>query len=220
MRSWFAAPALHGPRLASARRQGHHAEERYAAVQRRLRDPLLGRRARSRRLRSRPLRSRDHRVGREPAHLIGQDIRHLMAQSIEARFDAGTTRVAHPVEWLSDNGPPYTAHVTREWAATADCSFARRRRTRPNRTAWPKPSLRTFKRDYVYLAELHTADAVLRAIAAWFDDYNEHHPHSGQGMRSPVSSALTLPDRKPSTQTCSLLRGQLQLDGSDRSRSL
>ena len=45
--------------------------------------------------------------------------------------------------------------------------------------------VKTFKRDYVYLAELHTADDVLRALAAWFADYNDHHPHSGLGMRSP-----------------------------------
>ena len=45
--------------------------------------------------------------------------------------------------------------------------------------------VKTFKRDYVYLAELHNADEVLRALTAWFDDYNEHHPHRGLGMRSP-----------------------------------
>ncbi|MFO0674619.1 MAG: integrase core domain-containing protein, partial [Polyangiaceae bacterium] len=33
--------------------------------------------------------------------------------------------------------------------------------------------------------ELHNADEVLRALAAWSDDYNEHHPHRGLGMRSP-----------------------------------
>jgi len=43
----------------------------------------------------------------------------------------------------------------------------------------------TFKRDYVYLAELHTADAILKAIGAWFGDYNDNHPHRGLGMRSP-----------------------------------
>jgi putative transposase len=45
--------------------------------------------------------------------------------------------------------------------------------------------VKTFKRDYVYLAELHTADAVLGAIGARFDDYNSHHPHRGLSMRSP-----------------------------------
>lgn len=45
--------------------------------------------------------------------------------------------------------------------------------------------MKTFKRDYVYLARLDTADAVLRDIAAWFADYNEHHPHRALGMRSP-----------------------------------
>jgi hypothetical protein len=44
--------------------------------------------------------------------------------------------------------------------------------------------VKTFKRAYVYLAELHTVDAVLRAIGAWFGDY-DNHPHRGLGMRSP-----------------------------------
>ena len=45
--------------------------------------------------------------------------------------------------------------------------------------------MKTFNRDYVYLAQLHDADTVLRALAEWFRDYNDHHPHRGLGMRSP-----------------------------------
>jgi putative transposase len=121
----------------------------------------------------------------KPAHLLGQDIRDLMAQSIEARFGAGTTRVAHPVEWLSDNGPPYTAHETREFGRDSGLLVCTTPSYSPESNGMAEAFVKTFKRDYVYLAELHTADAVLRAIGAWFDDYNTHHPHSGLGMRSP-----------------------------------
>lgn len=42
-----------------------------------------------------------------------------------------------------------------------------------------------FKRDYVYLNRLETAETVLRDLARWFDDYNEIRPHKGLKMRSP-----------------------------------
>jgi putative transposase len=45
--------------------------------------------------------------------------------------------------------------------------------------------VKTFKRDYVYLAELRDAASVLAALPAWFADYNEHHPHKGLNMLSP-----------------------------------
>jgi len=45
--------------------------------------------------------------------------------------------------------------------------------------------VKTFKRDYVRVNPLPDAATVLRQIAGWFDDYNENHPHSGLGMRSP-----------------------------------
>jgi putative transposase len=48
--------------------------------------------------------------------------------------------------------------------------------------------LKTFKRDYVYLTRLDTAETVMSALADWFDDYNNHHPHQGLRMRPPPSS--------------------------------
>jgi putative transposase len=45
--------------------------------------------------------------------------------------------------------------------------------------------VKTFKRDYVYLNKLESAQAVLSQLDAWFDDYNEVHPHRGLRMRSP-----------------------------------
>ena len=45
--------------------------------------------------------------------------------------------------------------------------------------------VKTFKRDYVRVNPLPDAHTVLRQITGWFLDYNESHPHSGLGMRSP-----------------------------------
>ena len=45
--------------------------------------------------------------------------------------------------------------------------------------------VKTFKRDYVYLADLSDAETVLRQLDGWFHDYNENAPHKGLKMRSP-----------------------------------
>ena len=43
------------------------------------------------------------------------DIRDLMLESVERRFGL-VNRLPVPIEWLSDNGSPYTAHKTRAFA--------------------------------------------------------------------------------------------------------
>lgn len=118
-------------------------------------------------------------------HLIGEDIRDLMAQGLEERFGAGTLRAPRPLEWLSDNGPPYTATETRAFGRLAGLLVCNTPAYSPESNGMAEAFVKTFKRDYVYLAELPDAQAVLRALPSWFDDYNDHHPHRGLGMRSP-----------------------------------
>ncbi len=72
-----------------------------------------------------------------PTALTIQD---LMAETVEKRFGAGVRAVGHPVEWLSDNGPIYTAHATRDFGRGLGSSSARRPRTHPRATGWPRPS--------------------------------------------------------------------------------
>lgn len=112
-------------------------------------------------------------------HLIGEDIRDLMAQSIEARFGAGTTKTPRPLEWLSDNGPPYTANETRAFGRDAGFLVCTTPAYSPESNGMAEAFVKTFKRDYVYLADLRDAATVLASLKTWFDDYNEHHPHRG-----------------------------------------
>ena len=116
-------------------------------------------------------------------HLDGGDIRDLMAESVEARFR--DTRTPRPIEWLSDNGPPYTADETRSFGAS--CGFLVRNTPAysPESNGMAEAFVKTFKRDYVYLADVWTARHVLEMLPAWFADYNENHPHKGLGMKSP-----------------------------------
>lgn len=116
-------------------------------------------------------------------HLDGHDIRDLMAQSVEARFSS--THTAHPVEWLSDNGPPYTAHETRAFGAHCGLVVRNTPAYSPESNGMAEAYVKTFKRDYVYVADVHSAAQVLAQLPAWFADYNENHPHKGLNMLSP-----------------------------------
>ena len=45
--------------------------------------------------------------------------------------------------------------------------------------------VKTFKRDYVRVNELVSAEAVRQQLPAWFEDYNNHAPHKALDMISP-----------------------------------
>ena len=47
--------------------------------------------------------------------ISGSQVRDMMLETVERRF--GTLRAPMPVEWLSDNGSPYTAKDTRDFAS-------------------------------------------------------------------------------------------------------
>lgn len=115
--------------------------------------------------------------------ISGQMVRDLMALAIENRFKA--EKMPHVIQWLSDNGPAYTAYETQ--------SFARLMGLEPRTTPYYSPEsngmaesfVKTFKRDYVALHSLESAERVMEQLPSWFEDYNEYHPHKGLKMRSP-----------------------------------
>ena len=117
--------------------------------------------------------------------ITGEMIRDLMAESVEYRFGAGTLRTPHAIEWLSDNGPPYTAGETRSFAEELGLLPCTTPPYSPESNGMAEAFVKSFKRDYVYVGELHDAASVLASLAAWFEDYNEIRPHRGLRMRSP-----------------------------------
>jgi len=117
-------------------------------------------------------------------HLTGEDVRDLMAEAIEARF--GTPKsVPKPTQWLSDNGPPYTAHETRRFGADCGLLVITTPAYSPESNGMAEAFVKTFKRDYVYINDVSTAQAVLEQLPRWFADYNDHHPHKELKMLSP-----------------------------------
>ena len=91
-----------------------------------------------------------------------------------------------PIEWLSDNGPPYTAHETREFGEALGLLVCTTPAYSPESNGMAESFVKTFKRDYVYLNELRRrAPASCGSSQRWFEDYNEVHPHKGLRMQSP-----------------------------------
>jgi putative transposase len=115
--------------------------------------------------------------------ISGSDVRDMMLEAVERRF--GAVRAPHPIEHLSDNGSPYTAKDTRDFAAALNLVPCFTPVRSPESNGLSEAFVKTFKRDYVRVNPVPDAQAALRQIAGWIDDYNEIHPHSALRMRSP-----------------------------------
>ena len=121
-----------------------------------------------------------------PAPLCGEHVRDMMVQAVDHRFGAETRKLTNPIEWLSDNGSIYTSDETRTFGAEIGFAMCTTPPYSPESNGMAESFVKSFKRDYVYLADLWTADAVLRDLPRWFDDYNRVRPHKGLRMLSPV----------------------------------
>ena len=107
----------------------------------------------------------------------------VMLGAVERRF--GSELPASPVEWLTDNGSCYRANETRQ--------FARMLGLEPKNTAVRSPEsngiaesfVKTIKRDYISVMPKPDGLTAAKNLAEAFEHYNEWHPHSALGYRSP-----------------------------------
>ena len=117
-----------------------------------------------------------------PTALTIQD---LMAESVEARFGTGVRTTPHSIEWLSDNGPIYTAHATRDFGRGLGLLVCNTPAYSPESNGMAEGFVKTFKRDYVYVNKLPSAADVLAQLSTWVEDYNQAAPHKGLKLLSP-----------------------------------
>jgi putative transposase len=114
------------------------------------------------------------------------DIIKLMDKAVTSRFGEYVEKLPQKIQWLSDQGPQYKAIQTvtygNEWGFEVITTPA----YSPESNGMAEAFVKLFKRDYVYVSELWTGDAVIRKLQSWFDDYNLHHPHSALKMLSPM----------------------------------
>jgi putative transposase len=112
------------------------------------------------------------------------DIRDLMIESVERRFGL-VNKLPRPIEWLSDNGSPYTAGETRALARDIGLVPCTTPIQSPQSNGMAEAFVKTIKRDYARVSAKPDANSVLRQLDAWFGHYNTVHPHKALGYRSP-----------------------------------
>jgi transposase InsO family protein len=116
--------------------------------------------------------------------ISGEMVRDLMAEAVEVRFGP-VLILPYTVQWLSDNGPAYTALETREFGKMIGLDICTTPFYSPESNGIAESFIKTFKRDYIGVHELWDAHLVLEQLPFWFEDYNENHPHKGLKMKSP-----------------------------------
>ncbi|EFG8361378.1 IS3 family transposase, partial [Escherichia coli] len=112
-----------------------------------------------------------------------ETVQDVMLGAVERRF--GNELLASPVEWLTDNGSCYRPNETRQ--------FARMLGLEPKNTAVRSPEsngiaesfVKTIKRDYISVMPKPDGLTAAKNLAEAFEHYNEWHPHSALGYRSP-----------------------------------
>jgi putative transposase len=120
-----------------------------------------------------------------------RDIRDLMVESVERRFGP-INRLPTPVEWLSDNGSPYTARDTRALARALGLVPLTTPIESPQSNGMAEAFVKTFKRDYAAVNPRADAATVLNQLDCWFEHYNTVHPHKALAYRSPREFRSTL----------------------------
>ncbi len=115
--------------------------------------------------------------------ISGSDVRDMMLEAVECRF--GAIKAPRRVEFLSDNGSPYTAKDTRDFARSLGLEPCFTPIASPQSNGIAEAFVKTMKRDYVRVRPIPDAATALAQITGWFDDYNENHPHSGLKWKSP-----------------------------------
>ncbi|MCO5014049.1 IS3 family transposase [Escherichia coli] len=112
-----------------------------------------------------------------------ETVQDVMLGAVERLF--GNDLPSSPVEWLTDNGSCYRANETRQ--------FARMLGLEPKNTAVRSPEsngiaesfVKTIKRDYISIMPKPDGLTAAKNLAEAFEHYNEWHPHSALGYRSP-----------------------------------
>jgi putative transposase len=120
----------------------------------------------------------------QPRALVAEDIRQLMTAAMQQRFGVG--RPTARLEWLSDNGSPYTALATVLHAERLGLVPITTPAASPESNGMAEAFVRTLRRDYLMEADLRSATAVLHHLAGWIADYNTTRPHSALGYVSPT----------------------------------
>lgn len=114
-------------------------------------------------------------------------IQDIILEAKEQRF--GDAKVPK-TQFLSDNGPQYTAFSTIGFCKSLGFAVCHTPAYSPESNGMAEAFVKTFKRDYVYINNLQSVEQVMLEVRKWIDDYNSFAPHKGLSMCSPKEFRL------------------------------
>ncbi|WP_151200466.1 IS3 family transposase [Klebsiella pneumoniae] len=112
-----------------------------------------------------------------------ETVQDVMLGAVERRF--GSTLPAFPVEWLTDNGSAYRSRQTRQFARMVGLEPKHTAVRSPESNGMAESFVKTMKRDYISIMPKPDGLTAAKNLAEAFEHYNEWHPHSALGYRSP-----------------------------------
>ncbi|EEY4091228.1 IS3 family transposase [Escherichia coli] len=112
-----------------------------------------------------------------------ETVQDVMLGAVERRF--GSELPTSPVEWLTDNGSCYRANETRQFARILGLEPKNTAVRSPESNGIAESFVKTIKRDYISIMPKPDGLTAAKNLAEAFEHYNEWHPHSALGYRSP-----------------------------------
>lgn len=112
-----------------------------------------------------------------------ETVQDVMLGAVERRF--GSSLPVSPVEWLTDNGSAYRSHQTRQFARMVGLEPKHTAVRSPESNGMAESFVKTMKRDYISIMPKPDGLTAVKNLAEAFEHYNEWHPHSALGYRSP-----------------------------------
>ena len=112
-----------------------------------------------------------------------ETVQDVMLVAVERRF--GNSLPSSPVESLTDNGAAYRSHQTRQFARIVGLEPEHTAVRSPEINGMTESFVKTMKRDYISIMPKPDGLTSVKNLAEAFEHYNEWHPHSALGYRSP-----------------------------------
>jgi putative transposase len=135
--------------------------------------------------------------------ITAEDVQDLMVATVEHRYER-VDRVPEPIEWLSDNGSPYTARDTRAFARDIGLVPRTTPVSSPQSNGMAEAFVRTLKRDYVRVNRDQTPRPLLTSCRAGSSTITTCIPTARWATDHHASTS-----RKPA-RPCQAFRGQQQ----------
>lgn len=112
-----------------------------------------------------------------------ETVQDVMLVAVEGRFGSGLP--ASPVDWLTYNGLCYRSHETSQFAQRVKVELRNTAVRSPESNGMAESFVKMMKREYNSFMPKPDGLTAVKNLAEALEHYNQWHPHSALGYRSP-----------------------------------